>query len=202
MVMMGIMSKLCGKQFWLAFCEAKDVTRAIKNGGEDFNKKCPPALISHFITGLSWEHSLPNPAPVCAFSFMLLVGGMCSAHFVFDKFILYWPLNIIIYFGSAIGIMLCVMAEVWLIAKGFILGLRLCVLLFLLNIMLCGTGLFDVLCHQNSELKSDLVIAIIMVVLCRWVMNGETFTMMIRFCLGRRLVRVALQKYLTSQTRK
>ncbi|MEY5827247.1 hypothetical protein WJD28_19520, partial [Salmonella enterica subsp. enterica serovar Corvallis] len=25
MVMMGIMSKLCGKQFWLAFCEAKDV---------------------------------------------------------------------------------------------------------------------------------------------------------------------------------
>ncbi|MFQ5727988.1 MAG: hypothetical protein ACE5GP_16710, partial [Salmonella enterica] len=26
--------------------------------------------------------------------------------------------------------------------------------------------------------------------------------MMIRFCLGRRLVRVALQKYLTSQTRK
>ncbi|MEA7538917.1 hypothetical protein ONQ62_29040, partial [Salmonella enterica subsp. enterica serovar Virginia] len=42
-------------------------------------------------------------------------------------------------------------------------GLRLCVLLFLLNIMLCGTGLFDVLCHQNSELKSDLVIAIIMV---------------------------------------
>ncbi len=23
----------------------------------------------------------------------------------------------------------------------------------LLNIMLCGTGLFDVLCHQNSELK-------------------------------------------------
>ncbi|EHC92871.1 hypothetical protein LTSERUB_1258, partial [Salmonella enterica subsp. enterica serovar Rubislaw str. A4-653] len=23
------MSKLCGKQFWLAFCEAKDVTRAI-----------------------------------------------------------------------------------------------------------------------------------------------------------------------------
>lgn len=54
--MMGIMSKLCGKQFWLAFCEAKDVTRAIKNGGEDFNKKCPPALISHFITGLSWEH--------------------------------------------------------------------------------------------------------------------------------------------------
>ncbi|EHC72124.1 putative inner membrane protein, partial [Salmonella enterica subsp. enterica serovar Minnesota str. A4-603] len=33
------MSKLCGKQFWLAFCEAKDVTRAIKkNGGEDFNK--------------------------------------------------------------------------------------------------------------------------------------------------------------------
>ncbi|EHD05122.1 hypothetical protein LTSEWAN_1380 [Salmonella enterica subsp. enterica serovar Wandsworth str. A4-580] len=26
------MSKLCGKQFWLAFCEAKDVTRAIKNG--------------------------------------------------------------------------------------------------------------------------------------------------------------------------
>ncbi|EHC52813.1 hypothetical protein LTSEGIV_1153 [Salmonella enterica subsp. enterica serovar Give str. S5-487] len=29
---MGIMSKLCGKQFWLAFCEAKDVTRAIKNG--------------------------------------------------------------------------------------------------------------------------------------------------------------------------
>lgn len=89
-----------------------------------------------------------------------------------------------------------------IIAKGFILGLRLCVLLFLLNIMLCGTGLFDVLCHQNSELKSDLVIAIIMVVLCRWVMNGETFTMMIRFCLGRRLVRVALQKYLTSQTRK
>ncbi|TLX36217.1 hypothetical protein FE997_02890, partial [Salmonella enterica subsp. enterica serovar Newport] len=131
-----------------------------------------------------------------------LVGGVCSAHFVFDKFILYWPLNIIIYFGSAIGMMLCVMAEVWLIAKGFILGLRLCVLLFLLNIMLCGTGLFDVLCHQNSELKSDLVIAIIMVVLCRWVMNGETFTMMIRFCLGRRLVRVALQKYLTSQTRK
>lgn len=54
--MMGIMSKLCGKQFWLAFCEAKDVTRAIKNGGEDFNKKCPPALISHFITGFSWEH--------------------------------------------------------------------------------------------------------------------------------------------------
>ncbi|EAN3948385.1 hypothetical protein EGG64_18335, partial [Salmonella enterica] len=95
MVMMGIMSKLCGKQFWLAFCEAKDVTRAIKNGGEDFNQKCPPALISHFITGLSWEHSLPNPAPVCAFSFMLLVGGVCSAHFVFDKFILYWPLNII-----------------------------------------------------------------------------------------------------------
>lgn len=188
--------------FWLAFCEAKDVTRAIKNGGEDFNKKCPPALISHFITGLSWEHSLPNPAPVCAFSFMLLVGGVCSAHFVFDKFILYWPLNIIIYFGSAIGMMLCVMAEVWLIAKGFILGLRLCVLLFLLNIMLCGTGLFDVLCHQNSELKSDLIIAIIMVVLCRWVMNGETFTMMIRFCLGRRLVRVALQEYLTSQTRK
>lgn len=110
--MMGIMSKLCGKQFWLAFCEAKDVTRAIKNGGEDFNKKCPPALISHFITGFSWEHSLPNPAPVCAFSFMLLVGGVCSAHFVFDKFILYWPLNIIIYFGSAIGMMLCVMAEV------------------------------------------------------------------------------------------
>lgn len=128
--MMGIMSKLCGKQFWLAFCEAKDATRAIKNGGEDFNKKCPPALISHFITGLSWEHSLPNPAPVCAFSFMLLVGGVCSAHFAFDKFILYWPLNIIIYFGSAIGMMLCVMAEVWLIAKGFILGLRLCVLLF------------------------------------------------------------------------
>lgn len=54
----------------------------------------------------------------------------------------------------------------------------------------------------NFWLKSDLVIAIIMVVLCRWVMNGETFTMMIRFCLGRRLVRVALQKYLTSQTRK
>lgn len=54
--MMGIMIKLCGKQFWLAFCEAKDVTRAIKNGGEDFNKKCPPALISHFITGLSWEY--------------------------------------------------------------------------------------------------------------------------------------------------
>ncbi|EEJ3765386.1 hypothetical protein A7N49_004173, partial [Salmonella enterica subsp. enterica serovar Sandiego] len=23
LVMMGIMSKLCGKQFWLAFCEAK-----------------------------------------------------------------------------------------------------------------------------------------------------------------------------------
>ncbi|MDI5829860.1 FtsW/RodA/SpoVE family cell cycle protein, partial [Salmonella enterica subsp. enterica serovar Kentucky] len=42
------------------------------------------------------------------------------------------PLNIIIYLGSAIGMMLCVMAEVWLIAKGYILGLRLCVLLFLL----------------------------------------------------------------------
>lgn len=81
----------------------------------------PPALISHFINGSSWEHSLPSPAPVCVFSFMLLVGGVCSAHFVFDKFILYWPLNIIIYFGSAIGMMLCVMAEVWLIAKGFIL---------------------------------------------------------------------------------
>ncbi|HAU3147091.1 TPA: hypothetical protein JDD71_003629 [Salmonella enterica subsp. salamae] len=137
---MGIIIKLCGEQFWLAFCEAKDVTRAIKNGGEDFNKKCPPALISHFINGLSWEHSLPNPAPVCAFSFMLIVVCVCSAHFAFDKFILY--------------------------------------------------------------LKSDLVIAIIMVVLCRWVMNGETFTMMIRFCLGRRLVRVALKEYLTSQTRK
>lgn len=35
---MGIIIKLCGEQFWLAFCEAKDVTRAIKNGGEDFNK--------------------------------------------------------------------------------------------------------------------------------------------------------------------
>lgn len=80
---MGIMSKLCGKQFWLAFCEAKDVTRAIKNGGKDFNKKCPPALISHFITGLSWEHSLPNPAPVCAFSFMLLVGGVCAVRILF-----------------------------------------------------------------------------------------------------------------------
>ncbi|MDI5405279.1 hypothetical protein MJM25_30215, partial [Salmonella enterica subsp. enterica serovar Lubbock] len=62
-------------------------------GGSDFDPKgksegevmrfCQ-ALISHFITGLSWEHSLPNPAPVCAFSFMLLVGGVCSAHFVFD----------------------------------------------------------------------------------------------------------------------
>ncbi|ENL4829466.1 hypothetical protein AB5G42_004342, partial [Salmonella enterica subsp. enterica serovar Teko] len=109
---------------------------------------------------------------------------------------------IIIYFGSAIGMVLCVMAELWLIAKGFILSLRLCVLLLLLNIVFCGTGLFDVLCQQNGELRGDLVIAIIMVVLCRWVMNGETFTMMIRFCLGRRLVRVALQKYLTSQTRK
>ncbi len=133
---------------------------------------------------------------------MLLVGGVCSAHFAFDKFILYGPLNIIIYFGSAIGMVLCVMAELWLIAKGFVLGLRLCVLLFLLNIMFCGTGLFDVLYSQNGELKSDLVIAIIMVVLCRWVMKGETFTMMIRFCLGRRLVRIALQEYLTSQTRK
>ncbi|HII1670374.1 TPA: hypothetical protein ACYZE8_000737 [Salmonella enterica] len=202
MVIMGIMIKLCGEQFWLAFCEAKDVARAIKNGGEDFNKKCPPALLSHFINGSSWEHSLPNPAPVCACSFMLIVGGVCSAHFAFDKFILYGPLNIIICFGSAIGMVLCVMAELWLIAKGFILGLRLCVLLVLLNIVFCGTGLFEVLYSQNGELKSDLVIAIIMVVLCRWVMNGETFTMMIRFCLGRRLVRVALQEYLTSQTRK
>ncbi|EBQ2848599.1 hypothetical protein A7D67_24335, partial [Salmonella enterica] len=66
LVMMGIMSKLCGKQFWLAFCEAKDVTRAIKNGGEDFNKKCPPALISHFITGLSWEYERGHYLPVCA----------------------------------------------------------------------------------------------------------------------------------------
>ncbi len=30
LVMMGIIVELCGKQFWLAFCEAKDVTRAIK----------------------------------------------------------------------------------------------------------------------------------------------------------------------------
>lgn len=81
--MMGIMSKLCGEKFWLAFCEAKDVTRAIKNGGEDFNKKCSPALISHFITGSSWEHSLPNPAPVCAFSFMLIVGGGVQCAFCF-----------------------------------------------------------------------------------------------------------------------
>ncbi|EAN8324747.1 hypothetical protein C5V99_13945 [Salmonella enterica] len=66
MVMMGIMIKLCGKQFWLAFCEAKDVTRAIKNGGEDFNKKCPPALIFHFITGLSWEYERGHYLPVCA----------------------------------------------------------------------------------------------------------------------------------------
>lgn len=79
---MGIMSKLCGKQFWLAFCEAKDVTRAIKNGGEDFNKKCPPALISHFITGLSWEHSLPNPAPVCAFSLCFL-WEVCAVRILF-----------------------------------------------------------------------------------------------------------------------
>lgn len=64
--MMGIMIKLCGKQFWLAFCEAKDVTRAIKNGGEDFNKKCPPALITHFITGLSWEYERGHYLPVCA----------------------------------------------------------------------------------------------------------------------------------------
>ncbi len=117
---------------------------------------------------------------------MLLVGGCyCSAHFAFDKFILYWPLNIIIYFGGAIGMMLCVMAEGMAYCQGFITGLRLCVFTVLLNIMLCGTGLFDVLCHQNSELKSDLVYhLIIMVVLYRWVMNGETFTMMIRFCWG------------------
>ncbi|EHJ83595.1 hypothetical protein LTSEBAI_1365 [Salmonella enterica subsp. enterica serovar Baildon str. R6-199] len=35
---MGIMSKLCGKQFWLAFCEAKDVTRAIKNEAKDVTR--------------------------------------------------------------------------------------------------------------------------------------------------------------------
>lgn len=200
--MINIMVKLCGKQFFLAFCEAKDVARAIKNGGEDFNKKCPPALISHFINGLSWEHSLPNPAPVCACSFMLIVGFVCNAHIAFDNVISYWPLKIIIYFGSAPVIALCVMAALWLTAKGFILGLRLYILLFLLNIAFCCAGVFDVLRNQNGELKSDLIIGMIMVVLCRWVMNGETFTMMIRFCLGRRLARVALKEYLTSQTRK
>ncbi|TRR04168.1 hypothetical protein DNP55_25515, partial [Salmonella enterica subsp. enterica serovar Panama] len=76
---------------------------------------------------------------------------------------------------------------------GFFLGFRVCVFLLFLKIMLCGTGLFGVLFHQHSELKSDLVIAIIMVVLCRWVMNGETFTMMMCFCLGRRSVRIAIQ---------
>ncbi len=45
---MGIMIKLCGEQFWLAFCEAKDVARAIKNGGEDFNKKMPASAAFSF----------------------------------------------------------------------------------------------------------------------------------------------------------
>ncbi len=59
----------------------------------------PAMLISHFgWPGLSWEHSLPNPAPVCAFS--LCFVEVCVVRiFAFDKFILYWPLNIIIYFG-------------------------------------------------------------------------------------------------------
>ncbi len=80
--------------------------------------------------------------------------------------------------------MLCVMAEVWLTSQRFypqVAPLRFTVFI---KYYACGTGLFDVLCHQNSELKSDSAIAIIMVVLCRWVMNGETFTMMIRFASG------------------
>lgn len=129
------------------FCEVKDVICVIKNGGEDFNKKCLLVLIFYFIIGLLWEYLLFNFVFVCVFSFMFFVGGVCSVYFVFDKFILYWLLNIIIYFGSVIGMMLCVMVEVWFIVKGFILGLCFCVLLFLLNIMFCGIGLFDVLCY-------------------------------------------------------
>ncbi len=99
LVMMGIM-ELCGKQFWLAaFCEAKDVTRAIKMAARILIEM-PASADFSFHYRIVMGTFRCNPAPVCAFSFMLLVGGVCSAHFAFDKFILYWPLNIIIYFGD------------------------------------------------------------------------------------------------------
>ncbi len=42
------------------------------------------------------------------------------------------------------------------IAKGFIPVAPLRFTVFI-KYYACGTGLFDVLCHQNSELKSDLL---------------------------------------------
>lgn len=67
------------------FCEVKDVICVIKNGGEDFNKKCLLVLIFYFIIGLLWEYE---------WGYYLLLCVIVGYYFCYVGNVLYFVISI------------------------------------------------------------------------------------------------------------
>ncbi|ECI5351723.1 hypothetical protein SEEERB17_011259 [Salmonella enterica subsp. enterica serovar Enteritidis str. SARB17] len=105
-------------------------------------------------------------------------------------------------FISIIPLVIYLTGSFALINKGFLYGL------YNYAFFLIGNFIFScvllIMLWKNGDYHNvgQIAFTIVLVLLCRWIINGDTYNMMIRFVLARRLVRVAHKKYSTSIVKK
>ncbi|EJX0404051.1 hypothetical protein ODC56_004503 [Salmonella enterica] len=200
---MYLLRYLFGHRFLQSLREARETEQTIRTGGKAFTEKCPPAMIAHFTINLSVMQSVPNPVPFVMACFLLMLGCIANLHFFFTALSLFSvPTGATLMFISIIPLVIYLTGSFALINKGFLYGL------YNYAFFLIGNFIFScvllIMLWKNGDYHNvgQIAFTIVLVLLCRWIINGDTYNMMIRFVLARRLVRVAHKKYSTSIVKK
>ncbi|HCM9557980.1 TPA: hypothetical protein N5O13_000985 [Enterobacter cloacae subsp. cloacae] len=189
---MNIISLLIGSRFDLLIEEGKQINQLIRNGGEALLKSSSPEQENAL--NIQWyKFSLPNPFSIGIIIVQLilpLVWGWESVIYYLDLSI---PLSAILSLSILPFMGVYIAFIPYTLGRGYTSGLLLIRYFYLLNILMTLTGFFLTFMKSidfNEEIRQlyFFPLQLLVIYLCRHVMNSNSFYKIISFFRTTRLL--------------
>ncbi|ASQ19577.1 hypothetical protein BJM06_03823 [Enterobacter cloacae] len=189
---MNILTLLTGPRFQLLIKEVEQVDRLIKNSGEALLKQSSPEQGNAL--NLQWyRHSLPNPFSVGIILILLVIllaWGWATLIFSFRL-----PIESSVILLFSITPFMCVLLVLipWGLGRGYVSGLLLILYFYLFDILLTLV-VFFLMVIKSTELNEWMKqlnffpLQLLVIYLCRHVMNSNSFYTIVSFFRTTRLL--------------
>ncbi|PAN76311.1 hypothetical protein CIW68_07590 [Enterobacter cloacae] len=189
---MNILTLLTGPRFQLLIKEGEQVDRLIKNSGEALLKQSSPEQENAL--NLQWyRHSLPNPFSVGIILILLVIllaWGWATLIFSFRL-----PIESSVILLFSITPFMCILLVLipWGLGRGYVSGLLLILYFYLFDILLTLV-VFFLMVIKSTELNEWMKqlnffpLQLLVIYLCRYVMNSNSFYTIVSFFRTTRLL--------------
>lgn len=183
---------LVGHRFLSLIQDGKEVERLIKKGGQEIIEKSSTEQENKL--SFQWyKHSLPNPLPLGILCFLLIIPLVFGYGTTIDYFTLPIILNSILYLClmPVTGIYIAFIP--YTLGRGYASGLYLVLVFYILDILLSLTGFFlmSISPTENNNWMQQLgffLLQILILYLCRYILNSHHFYKLISFSRTTRLL--------------